>query len=126
MQDSITSAYGYARSHRVGSCTVVAFHGDIDIAAALDITPRLDAATCLPRCRVVLDLSAVEFLDASGLRLLCRARRRVAERGGVLVLAVPPPRVLWLLRITRLTGFFTVLPTLDAALHHATRPAVTP
>ncbi|MEU7582294.1 STAS domain-containing protein [Streptomyces sp. NPDC041068] len=126
MHESVISTYGYVRSHHVGGCTVLAFHGEIDIAAALEIQPRLDAATSLPRCRVVIDLSGVDFLDASGLRLLCRARLRVTEGAGLLVLAAPPPRVVWLLRLTRLDGCFTVLPTLDEALRRAAGPVTTP
>ncbi|MFE0101498.1 STAS domain-containing protein [Streptomyces sp. NPDC059009] len=107
---------GQVRIHEIDGLFVIAFHGDIDIAAAVWILPELDAATAPGGRTVVLDLTPVEFFDCYALRLLCRAERRVTERGGRVLLACPHPTVLKLLRVGGLLGRFVPLQTLDEAL----------
>ncbi|GAA3208147.1 anti-sigma factor antagonist [Streptomyces thermocoprophilus] len=90
--------------------------GEIDIAAAVEIQPSLDAATEGPAPRVVIDLTDIEFFDCSGLRLLYRARRRVLDHDGRIHLVCTHPLTL---RVLRLTGLGKLLPpqaTLEAAL----------
>jgi anti-anti-sigma factor len=96
--------------------TVLEFHGEIDILAAVEIAPFLDSATGGHAPRILIDLRPVEFFDCSGLRLLYRARRRVLARGGQLHLVCTDPLTL---RILRVTGLASVLPpaaTPDEAL----------
>lgn len=99
--------------------TVLEFRGEIDIAAAEEIVPHLDAATAVPDPRVVIDLSRIEFFDCSGLRLLYRARHRVADRRGRLQLVCAHPLTLRMLRITGLSRLLPPRPTLKAALEAA-------
>jgi anti-anti-sigma factor len=107
---------GYIHTQQVSGATVIEFHGEIDIAAAQQILPDLDAATAAPGQTVVIDLTPAEFFDAYGLRLLCHAERRVRERGGWLLLACPHPMTLRILHAGRLIGRFTPLTTLEEAL----------
>ncbi|GAA3835993.1 anti-sigma factor antagonist [Streptomyces phyllanthi] len=96
--------------------TVLEFHGEIDILAAMEIIPYLDSATARPEPRIVIDLRPVEFFDCSGLRLLYRARRRVLEQGGELRLVCTRELTL---RVLRATGLARLLPpsaSLDEAL----------
>ncbi|SHM25351.1 STAS domain-containing protein [Cryptosporangium aurantiacum] len=77
--------------------------------------PRLDAATvgalrgCLDEAirsgsgPVVLDLSAVQTVDAIGLGMLLGVERRAASAGRELLLRDVPPRVARLLRATGLS-----------------------
>lgn len=109
----------HMRAYRAQGHTVLEFHGEIDIAAALEITPHLDRATQPREALVVIDLTPTTFFDCSGLRLLCRARSRVAGHRGQLLLVCPDPRTLALLRIVRLCDVFRPYPTLDAALADA-------
>ncbi|MGW7266246.1 anti-sigma factor antagonist [Streptomyces sp. NPDC054842] len=106
----------HLRIHRYRGHTVLEFHGEIDISAALDVVPLLDAETGRPGARIVIDLRPVEFFDCSGLRLLYRARHRVVSRGGELRLVCTHPLTL---RILRVTGLGRVLPpaaSLDEAV----------
>ncbi|MEU9335962.1 anti-sigma factor antagonist [Streptomyces sp. NPDC048290] len=103
------------RVHRVRGYTVVEFHGEIDIAAAAEIAPYLDAVTARPGSLIVLDLTHVEFFDCSGLRLLYRARSRVLDRDGQLQLVCVHPLTLRVLRVTGLSRLLPPLPTLEAA-----------
>ncbi|WP_039934353.1 anti-sigma factor antagonist [Streptomyces viridochromogenes] len=96
--------------------TVLEFCGEIDLAAASEIAPHLDRETDRPAARVVIDLSGIEFFDCSGLRLLYRARSRVLDRDGHLLLVCAHPLTLRVLRITGLSRLLPPQPTLDAAL----------
>ncbi|WP_234337145.1 STAS domain-containing protein [Streptomyces xylophagus] len=96
--------------------TILALHGEIDIAAAQHIAPRLDEATHGPAPQIVIDLSPAEFFDASGLRLLCHARRRIHERAGRLLLVCPTPRIRKVMLSAGLIGLFHLSPALDEAL----------
>ncbi|MGW8379450.1 anti-sigma factor antagonist [Streptomyces sp. ODS28] len=105
-----------SRTYRRDGHTVLELSGSIDIAALPEVIPHLDAATAMPRPRVVIDLTPVEFFDCSGVRLLVRARRRVAERGGRLALVCPHRPILRTLTVLRLNDTFRPAPTFDAAL----------
>lgn len=107
---------GHIRTQQVSGFTVIEFHGEIDIAAAQQVLPDLDAATAAPGRTVVIDLTPVEFFDCSGLRLLCHAERRVTERRGWLLLVCPHPMILRILRAGHLIGRFTPLASREEAL----------
>ncbi|GAA2665053.1 anti-sigma factor antagonist [Streptomyces vastus] len=102
--------------HRDRGYTVLEFHGEIDIIAALETVPFLDAATGRPGAQVVLDLRHIEFFDCSGLRLLHRARLRVLDRGGRLRLVCTHPLTLRILQVTGLAAHLPALSTLEEAL----------
>jgi anti-anti-sigma factor len=103
--------------------TVLEFRGEIDLAAATEIAPHLDRETDRRSARVVIDLSRIEFFDCSGLRLLYRARSRILDRGGHVLLVCAHPLTLRVLRITGLSRLLPPQPTLDAALE---QPEATP
>jgi anti-anti-sigma factor len=106
----------HVRVHQDRGHTVLEFHGEIDIAAAMEIIPYLDLVTGRPEARLVIDLSGVEFFDCSGLRLLYRARSRMLDSGGRLLLVCTHPLTLRVLRVTGLSRLLPPMPTLDAAL----------
>ncbi|WP_030674979.1 anti-sigma factor antagonist [Streptomyces cellulosae] len=106
----------HVRVHQDRGHTVLELHGEIDIAAAMEIIPYLDLVTGRPEARLVIDLSDVEFFDCSGLRLLYRARSRMLDNGGRLLLVCTHPLTLRVLRVTGLSRLLPPMPTLDAAL----------
>ncbi|MBC9711495.1 STAS domain-containing protein [Streptomyces sp. TRM66268-LWL] len=116
MIDGVPPNTGHLRTYRVREHTIVEFHGDIDIEAALTIGPYLYAVTTPPETLLVIDLTPVTFFDCSGLALLCRTDRRLQERGGELLLVCPHPLTLRILRVLRLTERFSPTRTLDDAL----------
>jgi len=94
--------------------TVVTLAGDIDIQTA----PVLrEALAALPPTEqmVVVDLSAVEFLDSSGVGALVGAAAALREGGGSLRLACPPPRVQKVFRISRLAEVIPIYDDVDEA-----------
>ncbi|MFT4048485.1 MAG: STAS domain-containing protein [Solirubrobacterales bacterium] len=76
--------------------------GELDIATADQLTAELDALESAAGSRRVIDLSAVSFMDSTGLRVLIAANR--AAEGGEYELIVvtgdsPARRVLELTRM---------------------------
>ncbi|MFF1695267.1 STAS domain-containing protein [Streptomyces sp. NPDC058257] len=116
MIDGALPATGHLHTYSTQGYVVLEFHGEIDVSAALDMAPALDAHTAHPALAVIIDLSHVEFLDCSGLRLMCRARRRVLEHSGELQLVCDHPLILRILRVTGLFPAFAPVPSLRAAL----------
>ncbi|MFI8304877.1 STAS domain-containing protein [Streptomyces sp. NPDC085927] len=109
---------------RVAGTTLVAPRGELDLLTAPALSQRLDVLTAGAFPDLVLDLRAVSFIDCSGLRALCRARRRALSRGGRLRLITRSPGLLRVLHHTRLTGVFELLPRLPAELDAAvSRPS---
>ncbi|WP_432253159.1 STAS domain-containing protein [Streptomyces sp. HNM1019] len=104
------------RTHRVGGYTVVELHGEIDIAGVESVGPALDAVTAGDGPAVIVDLRPTTFFDCSGLGLLCRAHRRVRERGGRLRLVCDDALILRTLRAGRTLDVLEPVATLDEAL----------
>lgn len=97
----------------VGGTTFVELRGEIDLLTAPPVSARLDVLTERPCPDLVVDLRDVSFIDCSGLRVLCRARRRVEARRGRLRLLSDDPSFLRILRRTGLSGVFEVHSRLD-------------
>lgn len=82
-------------TRREDRCLEIALMGELDHHGAQEITGHLDRAveSALP-LRLVLDWSGVTFMDSSGIAVVMRARQRMRELGGTVVLrgARPQPR----------------------------------
>jgi anti-anti-sigma factor len=109
----------HLRIRRYRGHTVLELRGEIDISAAIEIIPDLDAVTGRPAPQIVIDLRRVEFFDCSGLRLLYRARHRVAARGGRLLLVCTHPLTLRILRVTGLAQLLPPMASLEEAIGQA-------
>ncbi|MBG0819702.1 STAS domain-containing protein [Planomonospora sp. ID91781] len=115
-----TQADACTRARLLAACrpphTVVALHGEIDVATAPALRRRLLNALQHSTDLLVLDLSAVSFCDASGLTVLIDVRQRATASGITVRLAAPRPPVARLLHVTGLDHAFAVHPTLSSAL----------
>lgn len=76
------------------------------IAGALAAGPRL----------LVIDLGATQFCDSTGLSVLVRAHKRLAEEGGELRLVARAPTLLRIFAVTGMDSMFRIFGTRDAAL----------
>lgn len=114
--DLVPPANAYARTYRVGEFTVVELRGELDIDTARFVAPHLDLLRGGTPLLIVVDLCRLEFVDCYGLSLLCRARRRVQDRGGELRTVCDRPSTLRLLRLTGLAETFLPASTLAGAL----------
>jgi anti-sigma B factor antagonist len=102
-----------ADNGRSRTVVVLRVFGDIDLATAPRF--RSEARDLLERPELgslVLDLSAVDFLDSSGIEMLSSIRSDCLDRDVELVLRSPRDRVVQLLRMTgTLEGFVVDDPT---------------
>jgi anti-sigma B factor antagonist len=88
-----------------GSRIVVALHGELDLVDARAVADTLEAMAARGP-RIIVDLSGLEFIDASGIAALSRGRRRARGAGGDLLLAAPQQRVQRVLAILWEAGQF--------------------
>ncbi|RII09692.1 Anti-sigma-B factor antagonist [Streptomyces sp. YIM 130001] len=109
-------AHPHLVAYRAHGRTVLELAGEIDIAAALAIGPRLDRMTAVPEPLVVLDLTPTTFFDCSGLRMLHRAHRRITDRHGDLRIVCPHRLTRRLIAAAGPSRLPTVHTTLTAAL----------
>jgi anti-sigma B factor antagonist len=72
---------------------VVAIRGGIDISNSLHISGAVMTEAVRSARGVVLDLTAVDYLDSSGVHLLVQLRHRLTTRRQALHLAVRPDSV---------------------------------
>jgi anti-sigma B factor antagonist len=103
----------WSNGHRI-----VVVTGEIDICTAPALRAYLlDATVASPDCGdLVVDLSAVPFIDICGLTDLLRADRQIRRSGRRLRLACPTAPVTRLLAITHLDLYFELYLTSDAAV----------
>jgi anti-sigma B factor antagonist len=121
LADDLIPASGPATSSQllVGGWTVLPISGEVDALTAPDlrraIIDQLETTDAL-----VIDLTAVTFLDSSGLSVLVETMKRLENVGGRLKLVITSPQVARVLRVTNLDHVF------DIALTLATATAVPP
>lgn len=87
----------------------------IDAAVALAFKNAMRQTTERTAKRVVLDLSAVEFVDSSGLGAIVASMKALGS-GRKLILAGLTPTVEKVFRLTRMDSVFPIYQTLDDAL----------
>ena len=111
-----------SRSEPERAYVIAALSGELDIACAPALREQLLGLLRPAASRLVIDLSAVSYADASGLAVLVATGRRAGLLGGLLRLAAPAPAVAKVLRITGLHQQLDIFPTVQAAITSA--PAV--
>jgi anti-anti-sigma factor len=84
----------------------VAVTGALDVVTLPRVRDVLEQALAGRPGRLVVDLSACTFVDASALAVLLDLHRRMCRTGGVLTLSGCCPRVLRLLSLTGLRRVF--------------------
>ena len=82
--------------------SVLALRGRLDVSVTADVRLALAAAVDAGEGDLVLDVSALTGLDATGLGVLVGAHRAAGRAGRDLVLVDVPPPVARLLLVTRL------------------------
>lgn len=94
---------------------VVALRGDLDITGAASAEAAITALVTR-RQSLVIDMSALDFIDCSSLGALLRAQGLARRGGGDVVLAAPQPQVRRLLALTGQDEVFRVQASVDAAV----------
>jgi anti-anti-sigma factor len=95
---------------------IAALSGELDIASAPALREQLPGLLQPAASRLVINLSAVRYADASGLAVLVGTGRRARLHGGFLRLAAPAPAVASVLRLTGMHRQLDTFPTVQAAM----------
>jgi anti-sigma B factor antagonist len=100
-----------------GGIRAFTVRGELDMSTAPELERGLEEALADPGASIVIDLSECEFIDSTGIALIVRAWRRLADQGErQLALASGDHQVRRLLKITGVEGSIPMHESRDAAL----------
>jgi anti-sigma B factor antagonist len=95
------------RSERDGVLHTLSVHGELDLATADELERELVRVEGTDALSIVLNLSALTFIDFTGVRLLISAQARSRADSNRLTLLRGPSSVQ---RVFELTGVLDILP----------------
>jgi anti-sigma B factor antagonist len=81
--------YADVRFETIGRVVVARLVGEIDMSNAGEVGAAITSRVTSDAVAVVLDLSAVEYLDSAGIHVVFELRARLSRRGQELRLVVP-------------------------------------
>jgi len=96
-----------------GGGSLVGISGELDMATSAELESALERANAQER--VVVDLTACDFLDSSAIRVLLRGAVRAESAGGSFSLVAPDPQLRRVLEIAGLEAKLPIHPTVEAA-----------
>ena len=103
------------RTRSVDGASVIRLEGTLDGSSATSaqaaIGPELQ-----PGCRLVIDLSEVDYMSRAGLRLMLSIFRQVSGAGGKVAMIGLSDEIQDTMSLTGFLDFFTTADTLDGAL----------
>lgn len=103
-------------SRDVNGRTVIEVGGEIDVYTAPKLRDTITELVGAGVYDLIIDLSAVEFLDSTGLGVLVGGLKKVRANDGSLSLICGQDRLLKIFRITGLAKVFEIHPDQEAAL----------
>ena len=95
---------------------VVEIAGEVDAYTGAPLRERLVGLDLAGYHHLVIDMTAVGFMDSSGLGILVGAAKRARVNGGEVTIVGAAERILSVLRITGLTRVFPVFSTVAESL----------
>lgn len=93
-----------------GPTAVLTVCGEVDISNASVLSRSIDAALEAGCTAVLLEMSAVNFIDSTGLTVLIRGYKRARDHHGCLTIGAASPAVTRLLSVTGQLERFTARP----------------
>ena len=95
-----------------GEDLVVHVGGEIDHHSAVSVRTGIDQKIAAERpARVLLELSAVDFMDSSGLGLIMGRFALVKQYGGTLAVLDPSPAVVKIMKLAGMERMITIMRT---------------
>ncbi|MEU0005342.1 STAS domain-containing protein [Streptomyces sp. NPDC006314] len=101
-----------------GGPIVLRVDGELDHHTAPDFSEAVAEVAFGPGLDVIIDLSALEYCDSTGITVLIRAYYRAEAAGSTLGIAGLNPDLLRVFQVTGLHQLFTLHPTVEQALDH--------
>jgi anti-anti-sigma factor len=113
-----STAHGVFVASRVdrAGCVIAELRGELDIASAPALREELLGLLRPGAGRLIIDLSAVGYADASGVAILVGIGHRASLLGGWLRLAAPAPEVTRVLSATGLNRHLVAFATVSEAI----------
>lgn len=105
-----------ASSLMQGATAVLTLSGPIEFASRTTLRAMIDDGLAKGQQDFILDLQGVTFIDSSGLGALVACFSTVRKQGGSMKLVRVPQQVYSLMELTKLTHFFDILDSLEAAM----------
>lgn len=99
--------------HVEGDKAVITVGGEVDVYTAPTLREHLLTVIGDGATRVVVDLSAVSFMDSTGLGVLVGGLKRLRQAGGSLRVVCDAEPVLKIFRVTGLMDVFAVTSRTD-------------
>ncbi|MGQ0521548.1 MAG: STAS domain-containing protein [Actinomycetota bacterium] len=96
-------------------CAVLEVFGEVDLATAPMLREALTTMVADGELDIVVDLSATEFLDSTGLGALVTGLKRVRAKGGNMKVVCTSPRVCRVFEITSIDKVMPLLGSVDEA-----------
>jgi anti-sigma B factor antagonist len=106
-----------------GGVHIVNVSGEIHVSTAPSFREQLNEVIERGSSMLVLDLSAVEFIDSTGLSVLLNGLRLVTQRHGRLALVCTNPTVMRLFQITGLDATFEMFTDRATAIARVSQPS---
>ena len=98
-----------------GDIHLIRLMGRLDIIGTGEIEIRFAGYCAVNNCRVLVDLSGVDFLASIGIRLLVMNAKAVANRGGRMFIISPSADVKNVLDLSGIVPIIPIYDSLDAA-----------
>lgn len=89
-------------SEQTAAIAVVKVAGEVDVSSIAHLDQELVALTDAGEKRIIVDLSAVEFIDSTGLGVIVKSLKEVRDNGGWLRVVAQNDRVTKIFVITGL------------------------
>lgn len=93
------------------TATVIRFEGELNAATSPHLREWIQAHLQAGRRWLLIELSAVPFIDSSGLSALVAGLKAARQQGGMLALAGLQEQARMIFQITQAHALFDILPT---------------
>jgi anti-sigma B factor antagonist len=120
----VTTSSGEARGIQLTEETfepaglIFTVSGELDIATAPTLRDRLNEAIDAGRNRIVIDLSAIDFLDSVALATIVHAKQRLPEDGRMALAIDPSSYVMLVFESGGLPKVLDLVETRELAIEH--------
>lgn len=98
-----------------GKVKVVSLAGKLDVNLSVSIEPELEQLVESGSVNLILELSGIEYLSSSGIRVFISIMRKIKDKNGRLVLAQVPDIIKKILKTVELEDLFEVYDNVDDA-----------
>lgn len=100
----------------MGKVKVVSLSGKMDVGLSMTVETELEELVDSGTINLILEISGIEYLSSSGIRVFIAIMRKVKEKNGKIVLAQVPDTIKKILKTVDLEDLFEVYDSVDKAL----------